>query len=155
MASTLLVWIKNITSLENLNTQIGISELSDYRLKDNENDVLYHLTKVVSYNQEEKSFELVLKRQQNWSGFAGGHEVNIESGDFKSVAPAIILNPVLLVYQFQVNSLNSKYDFNAEDENPGYSDEETKKQYEEDLKLAEELQQQMDEEEKSNPWDRK
>ena len=154
MASTLLIWIKNITSLENLKIEFGISELSDYKLKDSEKDVLYQLTKIISYNPEDKSSELVSKVDDQWKGLANGNEIKIENRDFKSVVSALFSHPTLLVYQIEVKSPSSKYDYNPEDDKVEYLDEESKKQYEDDLNYAKELQKQMDEEDKPYSYSR-
>ena len=150
----MLIWIKSATSLENLRIDFGISELSDYKLKDGEKDVIYNLTKIISYNDEDKSFELAAKGEEQWTGLANGHEIKIDIWDFKSVVSAIISHPVILVYQIELKTHNSKYEYNPDSEHVEYADEESKKRYEDDLNYAKELQKQMDEENEPYSWNK-
>ena len=67
--------------------------------------------------------------------------------DLVNVISALIESPIMLFYEIKVNENPSKFTYAEGDVEMVFEDEEEQKQFQDDIELAKQLQQQMDDEE--------
>lgn len=158
--SMLVVWIRNPQPIpfngdspDGLKIfEFNLSDLSDDGKALEGGDIKYQLASILSYNDADRSFEVINRHGDTWKGLANGSDIDMTHLDLLNVVSAIIESPVMLVYQQIKNTEKNKYVYEEGDVEMIFEDEEAKAQYEKDRKMAEDLQKDFDGKEDKIRW---
>ena len=125
--SLLIFWLNGSDSLDKIEVSIPVSSFSEFEVN---NDTEYELMNILSFNNQENSFEMIKKQDSKWIGLAEGENISIDVEEFISVIPAIIKHPVMLVYQIHREIPKNKFSFDENSIPITYNDKEKQKQLE-------------------------
>lgn len=137
----ILFWVHDASSVENLCYQFNLKDFMDEEVE--AEGVVYSLTTIINYYERYKIFEILSREKSTWKGSANGQEINMPHEEFLNVISALVDEPVVLAYQVIEEIPSAKFEYNERDAYMAFEDDENKEQIENDHKLAQQMQEEL------------